>query len=234
MAGARVICCSAPVKATPALGATRVSGSLRRRLWPASLVRGLVALGLGAYAVRWAAASPATVARIVAIFWIVEGVIALWAAGFAATLAASRVVLTVRGAAGIGAALLMFVLPLAEIFGPWRPGQIMFFLFSMVPAVTVIALQILMAAAIDGSVALQVRRRIPGEWSIALGAALSIVLGGLVAAAFFGFVTAPGQLLAVIAIAGGLGLVAGALWLRRAREDTGPTPEPSSRRARTA
>jgi uncharacterized membrane protein HdeD (DUF308 family) len=187
---------------------------LAAKLWRVSLLRGLVALGLGAYVVSRPITSSATLAHVVAVYWIVDGLVALWASLFAAALATNRVFLVIRGVGGIGAALLLFVLPLDEIFGPWRPGQIMLLILTMAPALTAISLQIVMTAVIDLLIGLEVRRRIAGEWSLLLGAALSIVLSALVAAAFFTPPTVLWRLLGAVVLVGGLSLVAGAFRLR--------------------
>jgi uncharacterized membrane protein HdeD (DUF308 family) len=104
---------------------------LAAKLWRVSLLRGLVALGLGAYVVSHPITFSATLAHVVAVYWIVDGLVALWASLFAAALATNRVFLVIRGVGGIGAALLLFVLPLDEIFGPWQPGQIMLLILTM-------------------------------------------------------------------------------------------------------
>jgi uncharacterized membrane protein HdeD (DUF308 family) len=187
---------------------------LATKLWRVSLLRGVVALGLGAYAVSRPISSSATLAHAVAVYWIVDGLVALWASMFAATLATNRVFLMVRGLGGVGAALVLFALPLDEIFGPWRPGQIMLLILTMAPALATISLQIVMTIAIDLLIGLEVRRRIPNEWSFPLGAALSIALSALVAAAFFGPPTVLWRLLGVIGLVGGLSLVVGAFRLR--------------------
>lgn len=195
--------------------ATMKSSDLAGTLWRVSLVRGVVALGMGAYVLSRPVDSPAAVAWVVSAYWIFDGLVALWASRFAARRATNRTFLIVRGAVGIVTALTLFWLPLDEVLGPWRPGQIMVFFFSMVPALTAIGLQITMAATIDLLVGLEVRRRVPGEWSITLGAALSTALSVLVAMGFFGFAPAlAGRLVGVVGLAGGLGLIAGALRLR--------------------
>jgi uncharacterized membrane protein HdeD (DUF308 family) len=187
---------------------------LAAKLWRVSLLRGLVALALGAYVFSRPIGSPATIARVVAVYWIVDGLAALWASLFAAALATNRAFLVVRGVGGIGAALVLLALPLGDIFGPWRPGQIMLLIFTMAPALAAISLQIVMTTAIDLLIGLEVRRRVPGEWSLPLGAALSIVLSALVAAAFFGPPIVLWRLLGVVCLVGGLSLVAAAFRLR--------------------
>jgi uncharacterized membrane protein HdeD (DUF308 family) len=200
------------------LPATTLSSiDLAEKLWRASLLRGLVALALGAYVLSRPIGSPAGLVRIVSVYWICEGLVALWASRFAATLKHNRALLVVRGVAGLVIGVILLGLPLDEIFGPWQPGQLMLFLLTMVPALTAIALQIVMAATIDLLIGLEVRRRIPGEWSVALGAVVSIVLGGLASAGFLVIPAVTGRLLGVACLGGGLGLVAGSIWLRGTR-----------------
>jgi uncharacterized membrane protein HdeD (DUF308 family) len=201
----------------PLSATTLTSIDLAGKLWRASLLRGLVALALGAYILARPIGSPAGLVRIVSVYWICEGLVALCASGFAASLRHTRTALVLRGVAGLVTGLLLLGLPLEQIFGPWRPGQLMLFLLTMVPALTAIGLQIVMAATIDLLIGLEVRRRIPGEWSVALGAVVSMVLGGLASAAFLVVPTVTGRLLGVVCLGGGLGLVAGSIWLRATR-----------------
>jgi uncharacterized membrane protein HdeD (DUF308 family) len=201
----------------PLPATTLTSIDLAGKLWRASLLRGLVALALGAYVLSRPIVSPAGLVRIVSVYWICDGLVALWASRFAATLKHNRALLVVRGVAGLVTGGILLGLPLDEIFGPWRPGQLMLFLLTMVPALTAIGLQIVMAATIDLLIGLEVRRRIPGEWSVALGAVVSIVLGGLASAGFLAIPAVTGRLLGVACVGGGLGLVAGSIWLRATR-----------------
>jgi uncharacterized membrane protein HdeD (DUF308 family) len=201
----------------PLPATTLTSIDLAGKLWRASLLRGLVALALGAYVLSRPIGSPAGLVQIVSVYWICDGLVALWASRFAATLKHTRALLVVRGVAGLVTGVLLLGLPLDQIFGPWRPGQLLLFLLTMVPALTAIGLQVVMAATIDLLIGLEVRRRIPGEWSLALGAVLSIVLGGLASAGFLVIPTVTGRLLGVVCVGGGLGLVAGSIRLRATR-----------------
>jgi len=90
----------------------------------------------------------------------------------------------------------------------------MLLILTVAPALATVSLQIVMTTAIDRLLGLEVRRRIPGEWSLLLGAALSIVLSLLVAAPFFGPVLLPWRLLGTVGLFGGLSLVVGAFRLR--------------------
>ena len=187
---------------------------LAAKLWGISLLRGVLALALSAYVFSQSIGSPASLAHVVAVYWILDGLVAMWASLFAAELATNRLFLVVRGVSGVGAALVLLTLPLADIFGPWRPGQIMLLILTMAPALATISLQIVMTTAIDLLLGLEVRRRIPGEWSLLLGAALSIVLSLLVAAPFFGPALLPWRPLGMVSLLGGLSLVVGAFRLR--------------------
>jgi uncharacterized membrane protein HdeD (DUF308 family) len=90
----------------------------------------------------------------------------------------------------------------------------MLLILTMAPALAAISLQIVLTAAIDLLIGLEVRRRLPGEWSLLLGAALSIVLSALVAATFFASPTVLWHVLGAVGLVGGLSLVAGAFRLR--------------------
>ena len=137
--------------------------ALAAKLRQISLLRGVLALALGAYVFSQSIGPPASLARVVAVYWLLDGLVALWAS----------------------------------------------------LALVTISLQIVMTTAIDRLLGLEVRRRIPGEWSL-LGAALSIVLSLLVAAPFFGPALLPWRLLGAVGLLGGLSLVVGAFRLRLA------------------
>ena len=138
--------------------------ALAAKLGRISLLRGVLALALGAYVFSQSIGPPASLARVVAVYGILDGLVALWAS----------------------------------------------------LALVTISLQIVMTTANDLLLGLEVRRRIPGEWSLLLGAALSIVLSLLVAAPFFGPALLPWRLLGAVGLLGGLSLVVGAFRLRLA------------------
>jgi uncharacterized membrane protein HdeD (DUF308 family) len=216
MARRRAVACTGPVRSAPLLPAASTSSDLAAKLQRVSLLRGLAALGVSVYVVSQPGESLAALARAVSGYWIIDGLIALWVSLSGAIRTVNRAVLAIRGCVGIGTALVLFQLPLDEIFGPWRPGQLMLFILSIGPAIAAIGVQIIMTATVDLLIGLQVRRQIAGEWSVALGTAVSIVFGALLMA---GFSTPPlvvDRLLGVVGVAGGLGLIAGAFGLRRA------------------
>jgi uncharacterized membrane protein HdeD (DUF308 family) len=192
------------------------SPALAASLGRIALVRGVVVCALTAYVVFGSTISPALVARLVAVYWLIDGLVALWARRFAATLATSRALLLTRGIVAIVAAVVLLALPLREVFGEWQPGQGVLFLFTIAPALAMTVLQIIMAATIDLMLGLAVRRRISGDWSVVLGSVVSIVLSVLIAVSFAGMSAALARPLAFIALVGGLGLIAGAFRLWRA------------------
>lgn len=190
---------------------------LAAKLWWLGLLRGLAALALGAYVLARAPMSPAMIARAVAVYWILDGLAVLWASVVAVRLAMNRTSLIARTVAGIAAAFTILGLPLREVFGPWQPGQFLMLLSTVGLALTAIGLQVILAATFDVMVGLEVRRRVPGEWSLLLAATLSIVLGALIGAALvFAPAIVLGRGLGVVSIAGALAVAAAAVRLRLA------------------
>ena len=191
---------------------------LAGKLWRIGAVRGVAALALGAYVLSQPVTSPVAIARASAAYWTVDGLIALWAAAFAATLTLPRVLYLLRGGVAIVAGLTLFGLPLAMTFGPWQPGQVLVLVVVAGVMLTVVGAQIA-AAVFDMIVCLEVRHRIPGEWSCALGAALSAALAVITAATFGAPATLLARALGAGAVIGSLGLLITSAKLR--------SPEPS-------
>jgi len=200
----------------PATAARVLAG----KLWRIGVVRGITALALGGYVISQAPTAAAGVARASAAYWMVDGLLALWAAAFAATLMLSRMFFLLRGGIALVAGLTLLGLPLALVFGPWQPGQVLLLMVVAAVMLTVIAAQIL-AVAFDVLICLEVRRRIPGDWSYAFATALSAVLGVIAAATFVAPAALLGRILGASAVVGGLGLLATAARLRG-------DPEPSA------
>jgi hypothetical protein len=186
-------------------------------LWPSVLVRGLTALFLGACGFLMAIPTPATLIRGVAIYWAVDGLCSLWIGLARSTITLRKTALVVRGSVGIAAALILGGLPLLGLFGQYRPGQTLAFLLALPLALGLMLLQIVLVAVIDVPVAFEIRRRIPGEWSLLLAAAVAIVLSLLAAAAFLGVPFHLGGALGVVGVIGGVLLIVGAFRLRSAR-----------------
>lgn len=190
---------------------------LAGRLWCLSLLRGLAALVLGAWVLAMPPSSPGMLMRAVAVYWVADGLVVGGGGLTAASLMFSRVFLVLRALAGIVTALVLLWLPLAEAFGPYRPGQMMLLLFVVPAVVVAVGLQVL-GAVFDLMICLDVRRRIPGEWSLALGSALSIVFG----VCLLGVILAPpavlGRGVGTVGVLGGLAVIVGALRLRPTRD----------------
>ena len=199
----------------PRMARTAPANQLAGRLWPLILLRGLAALVVGACGFLVAIPSPAVLVRGIAIYWLLDGLCTLWAAFSARTLASRKTLLVLRGGVGVVAAVVTAALPLLEVYGHWRPGQLIVLLFTVGFVLALIVLQIVLAALIDVPVALEVRRHIAGEWSVLLAGVLSIVLSVVAGIGFAGLPVnlAPG--LGVIGVVGGCALIAGALRLRR-------------------
>jgi uncharacterized membrane protein HdeD (DUF308 family) len=194
---------------------TAPANQLAGRLWPLILLRGVAALVLGACGFLVAMPSPAVLVRGISLYWLLDGLCTLWAAFFVQTLASRKTLLILRGGAGVGAAVVTAALPLLEVYGHWRPGQLILLIFTVGFVLALIVLQIVLAALIDVPVGLEVRRHVVGEWSVLLAAVLSVVLSLLAGIGFAGLPVnlAPG--LGVIGVVGGCALIAGALRLRR-------------------
>lgn len=187
---------------------TTLSAELAGKLWRTSIVRGITALVLGAYVLVQPPISSAGVARASAAYWIVDGLVALWTAAFIATFASGRIVLVLRGVLAAAAGVVMLALPLDTIFGAWQPGQLLLWLVVVSVMLTVIAVQIA-AGAFDVLVCLKIRRRLPGEWSFALGAALSITFAIIAGGTFAAPAALLARVLGITAVVGGLALLVG-------------------------
>ena len=192
---------------------TRLAG----KLWPLSLLRGVAALVLGAWMLAAPPSSPGLLVRAVAAYWVVDGLAVFVGSLAAATLALSRVFLMLRALAGIVTAIVLLALPLAEAFGPYKPGQMALLLFVVPSVVISIGFQVL-AAVFDLMVSLEVRRHIPGEWTLALASALSIVFGVLLVSVILIQPLVLGRGVGTLGVAGGIAIIVGALRLRPARD----------------
>lgn len=180
-----------------------------RTLWRADVMRGITAFALSAYVTSQQPVAAPDVARAIAVFWIVDGLVMLWASGRAEVLALSRTVFVLRGALAIVAGVVILGLPLAVVFGPWRPGQTL--LLMLVSGVMLVGIGFQVGAgAFDVVIARAIRRRIPGEWSFALGAAFSVALGVVAAATFAVAPMLLGYVLSAVPIVVGFALFVGA------------------------
>ncbi len=190
-----------------------------------ALARGVAAVAIGAYVLGRMPMSRAEIARAIALYWIVDGAVVLSSTRLAASLTVSPVLVLLRGIVAIAAGLAIFGLPLDAVFGPWRPGHVLIVTTVTAMAFCVIALQIL-AATVDGLVRRAVRRHIPRDWSVTLGAALSVALALGAAATFAMSPTALALGVGAVSLGAGLALLAGAVILfctgSAVTTDTGP------------
>ena len=192
-----------------------VDTRLAAKLWPLSLVRGVAALALGAWVLAAPPSSPAMQMRAVAAFWVVDGLAVFGGSLATATLMLNRVFLILRALAGIVTAIVLLALPLSEAFGPYKPGQMLLLLFVVPSVVVSIGFQVL-AAVFDLMVSLEVRRHIPGEWTLPLASALSIVFGLLLIGVIVAQPPVLGRGVGALGVIGGLAIILGALRLRPA------------------
>ena len=190
---------------------------LAGRLWCLSLLRGLAAITLGAWVLAVPPSSPGMLIRAVAVYWVVDGLVVFGGSLAAASLMFNRVFLVLRALAGIITALVLLGLPLSEAFGPYRPGQLMLVLFVVPAVVLAIGLQVL-GAVFDVLVCLEVRRRIAGEWSLAVSSALSIVFGLFLVGVILAPPAVLGRGVGTVGLLGGLAVIVGAVRLKPARD----------------
>jgi uncharacterized membrane protein HdeD (DUF308 family) len=143
-----------------------VSG-LVGRYWWLFLIRGLVALALGVFALMYPGAALAGAVLLIGAFLFVDGIVALAKAVQIMRSDAHWWVLLLEGIAGIAAGIVIFMWPgisllsLAYVIGYWA---------------------IISGAFAIGS-AVRLRTHVPGEWLYLLFAVISIVFGIFVLAA---------------------------------------------------
>ena len=199
----------------PTMPERELAGKLTR----IGVVRGVTALAVGGYVLSQSTLAPALVARASAAYWLVDGLLGLWACAFAVSLTLNRMLLLLRAGIAIGAALTLFGLPLGMVFGPWQPGQLTLLIFVSAGMMTVVGAQML-AAVIDVMMCRAVRRRIPGEASCVIGTVLSAGLAVVAAATLVAPALLLGRALGVGAVIGGLGLLATSARLRGGPESS--------------
>jgi uncharacterized membrane protein HdeD (DUF308 family) len=197
------------------MGAETRTSALAATVRRVSLLRGLAAVALGGYLLMVPPTSWGALARTVAVYWAVEGLIILWGSLSAPILSLNRTLLLLRSVAGIVTSLVTVGLPLQAAFGGWQPGQLMLLILVLPLVLLAIALQIL-AAIFDIVMSMAVRRHIPGEWSLALSAVISIVFGVALVAVILAPPAVLGRGIGAVGIVGGFAVIAGAVRLRPA------------------
>ena len=189
---------------------------LARTLRRGAAVRGAAALALGVYVVVGAGVATVEIARVSAAYWIVDGLVTFSAAGLARGLGIGTIVVLLRGITALTAGLVILALPLSVVSGPWAPGRGLLVIPVAALALAVVGV-LIVAGLLDVLVSRAIRRRLPGEWSFALAAPVSILLAIVTAASIVMPAAFLGPALAATLILGGAGLLAAALRLDESR-----------------
>ena len=169
------------------------------RYWWVPVVRGLVAIALGIFALVWPIATIAALVLVFGAVAVADGILAIGAAIAARKLISDWWVLLVQGFVGIAIGVLTLVYPAITAFA---------FVFLM--AVWAIGLGLLQIVA-----AVTLRRDIPGGWWLALAGVLGVAFGILLVSNPIGGGLAVVWLIGVFAIAWGVMQMVGGFDLRR-------------------
>jgi uncharacterized membrane protein HdeD (DUF308 family) len=176
------------------------------RYWWSVVLRGAMGVLFGLLALIWPGATVLVLVVLFGAYSLVDGVLALAAAFMGGrTAAGSRGWLVVEGVAGVGLGILTFL---------W-PGVTTLVLLWLISAWA------LVTGVLEIMAAIRLRREIENEWWLAIGGALSIVFGVLLAvwpeAGALTLVT----LIGIYAIIFGVVLIVFGLRLRRMRPVAG-------------
>lgn len=171
-----------------------------RSLWWIPLVRGVLLIAVGGYALLLPGVTLVAYATILGIFVLIDGVLALFAGlmGWAP----SRLWMLVRGVLGVLIGL--FVLAHPVLIG----------VVAILTIVIVLAIQAILSGVLEIVTAIRERKEIEGEWWFVLSGLLSIAFGvvlisqPLVASALLV------RILGFVAIALGVVLIVGAFRLK--------------------
>src|SRR5262249_48555290 len=155
------------------------------------------------------------VARVAA-YWVVDGVVVVWAATIARRHGFGGWGLLLRGIVVALIGLWILISPATETLGgPQRVGWFVSFLVLVPALLFLVTVQGVFAAIVDFLVWLTVRRDLPGEWSGLLSAALAVATSVLVWRSILG--VAHPRVAALLTIAAGIGFIACAVRLRGPR-----------------
>jgi uncharacterized membrane protein HdeD (DUF308 family) len=171
------------------------------KLWWLPLLRGVLLIIIGLYALLTPGMTVAALMRVAGVFVILDGILAV-AAGIAGE-TSSRGWTIARGAVGILVGIFVFAHPYA-IAG-----------IAATMLLTIIALVIVVAGVMEIVGAVRDRHEIEGEGWLILGGALAVLFGVLVFIAPISFGRLIVQILGVYAIIFGISLVSVAFRVRR-------------------
>jgi uncharacterized membrane protein HdeD (DUF308 family) len=183
------------------------------RNWWALLVRGVLGIAFGLFAVAMPAAAFAVIVLAFGAYALVDGVFNIVAALRDARGEPRWWALLFSGVAGVLAGIAAFVAPA----------------FTAVVLLYVIAGWAIFTGVLEIATAIRLRRHLEGEWLLALRGALSVAFGALILVAPLAGALAVVLLIGAYAFISGVVLLALALRLRRAA--SGRSPEHRYRKA---
>ena len=183
------------------------------RNWWALLLRGVLGMAFGAFAMAMPAAAFAAIVLGFGAYALVDGLFNIVAALRDARGERGWGALLVSGVAGVLAGLVTFVAPA----------------LAALVLLYLIAGWAMLTGVLEITTAIRLRKQIRGEWLMALSGALSIAFGGLI------LVAPVAGALAVVLLIGGYAFISGvvllALGLRLRRASTRQRPERTYRKA---
>ncbi|TWT87621.1 acid-resistance membrane protein [Pseudobythopirellula maris] len=174
--------------------------SLVAGLWWVPLLRGMMLIVLGGYALLTPGLTLVAFATVLGVFVLFDGVLAILAGAMGWV--ASRWWAIARGLLGVGAAL--FVLAHPALVG----------VVGVTTLVLLLAIQSIVAGVLEIVAAVRERNQIEGEWWLILGGVLSVVFGGILLSRPVLAGALLIQVLGAFAIVGGVALVVASLRLR--------------------
>lgn len=170
-------------------------------LWWAPLLRGIMLVALGGYALLTPGVTLVAYTTVLAVFAVLDGVIAVVAG--AVGWAESRWWAIARGVVGIVAGL--FVMAHPALVG----------VIAVTLLVALLAVQAIIGGVAEIVAAIRERDAIEGEWWLVLGGVLSVLLGVILLARPVLAGAALIQVLGVFAVIAGVALIVAAFRLRR-------------------
>lgn len=171
-----------------------------RALWWLTLLRGILLLILGLYAIFRPELTLAAFVQVIGVFMIIEGVIAVWFGISGNT--ATRGWTLFRGVA-------LIVIGLFVVFQPMLIAAI-----GAMVVVYLLAIAFIVGGIAEIYVAIRDRHQIRGEGWLILGGVLSVLLGLLLCAAPLFAAWAIVRVIGVFAIIAGIGLIIAAFSVR--------------------
>jgi uncharacterized membrane protein HdeD (DUF308 family) len=192
---------------------------LAQRLWPVVLLRGVAALGLGVSLLTASMTTASDVVARLAAYWVVDGVLLMWAAAVARRHGQGGLGLLARGLITVLVGLWIFASPVVDVVGGnYRPGWFVSFLVLVPALLILVALQGFIAAVLDFAMWLAIRRELPGDWTWMLSAGIAVATSVLLWRSILG--VAHPRAAAVVTILTGAGFILCAVRLRGQRSLT--------------